>query len=150
MCMKNNSGKNRSFLIWLQSPKTGQYSGRITTGLFAVMILCIAVLVKISTMNAGATNGVTLNINGINEVRMTSVDYVFTYDSDIDAELIKAVREYIYASVDSGKLLHMVNMRQHVVFTNGGEISISDDGTTVYMPTSSSPDQLWETLSLLH
>ena len=113
------------------------------------MILTIAAFVRVGIVNAGATNGVNLNDDGVNEVRMTSVDYVFTYDSSVDVELKEAVRDYIYASVDSVKLLHMVNMRQHVVFTNETEIRISDDGTTVYMPISSSSDSLWATLDLL-
>lgn len=143
MCMRNNNKKRRSVLIWIQS------SEWITAGIFAVMIFSIVTLIRFSTVDAGATSGVTLDNDGINEIRMTSVDYVFTYDSNINTELKEAIRNYIYASVDSAKLLHMVNMRQHVVFTNGTEISISDDGTTVYMPISSSSDQLWEILSLL-
>lgn len=139
----------KNFWTWIQSPEVGRYSGRITTGIFAIMILTIAAFVRVGIVNAGATNGVNLNDDGVNEVRMTSVDYVFTYDSSVDVELKEAVRDYIYASVDSVKLLHMVNMRQHVVFTNETEIRISDDGTTVYMPISSSSDSLWATLDLL-
>ncbi len=149
MVMKYNNEEIKSFLTWIQSFQVGQDSGLITTGVFAVMILSIVALVKISTVNADATNGVSLVNDGINEIRMASVDYVFTYDSNVNTELKEAIRDYIYASVDPIKLLHMVNMRQLVVFTNGTEISISDDGTTVFMPTSSSSEQLWETLSLL-
>ena len=143
MVMKYNNEEIKSFLTWIQSFQVGQDSGLITTGVFAVMIP------SISTVNADATNGVSLVNDGINEIRMASVDYVFTYDSNVNTELKEAIRDYIYASVDPIKLLHMVNMRQLVVFTNGTEISISDDGTTVFMPTSSSSEQLWETLSLL-
>ena len=89
----------KNFWTWIQSPEVGRYSGRITTGIFAIMVLTIAAFVRVGIVNAGATNGVNLNDDGVNEVRMTSVDYVFTYDSSVDVELKEAVRDYIYASV---------------------------------------------------
>ncbi len=140
--------KRRGFLEWIQSPEVGKYSGRITLAIFSMVFIGVAAVIKFSSVNADAV-GVQVNENGINEVRMASIDYVFTYDESVSAEKKEAIRDYCYRAADAVKLLHMVNMRQHVVFTeNKDEIQI-EDGTTVYVPTSASPEDLWNALDTL-
>ena len=142
-------GSKKGFWAWIQSPAVGQYSGRIVLGIFSMMGLGIAAFVKFGTVNAGATNGVDLNENGINEVRMTSVEYVLNFETDVDEKTQEAILDYVYQFIDKDKLLHMVNMRQHIVFTKEGETGISADRKFVYIPVSSPTDTLWELLDLL-
>lgn len=144
----NKKNQRRSFWTWIQSPEVGKYSGRITLGIFAVTILVLTAMVKFGTVTADATSGVEKTGDGINEVRMASIDYVFTYDSSVSAEKQEAIRMYVYSSMDAVKLLYMVNMRQTVIFTEN-EDEIKVDGTTVYVPTSASSDDLWDALDEL-
>lgn len=144
---KGNERKN--FITWLESPEVGKYSGRITAGIFAMLFLGIVTIIKIGSVSADAV-GVQTNEDGINEVRMASIEYVFIYDDSVDAETKEAIQNYCYATMDSVKLLHMVNMRQHIVFTkNEKHIRVSEDGTMIYAPTSVSPDDLWAILDTL-
>lgn len=147
MARKKDEGK-MGFWAWIQSPEAGKYSGRVVLGIFITMFLGIATLVKVGSVTADATAGVEVSKDGINEVRMTSIDYVFTYDDSVSSEKKEAIRMYVYSSMDAVKLLHMVNMRQKVVFTETKE-EVFIDGDIVYVPTSTSSDELWETLALL-
>lgn len=124
----------KNFYNWLTDPKgAGKYAGRITFSIFAIMFLGIFTVVKLAPISADATSGSELNKDGeINAVRMASVEYVYTFEEDIDNQTKEAIMDYLYSTADAVKLLHMVNMRQHVVFGNYESISSSED--TIYCP----------------
>ena len=136
----------RKFFKWLQDPNgAGKYCGIITTGTFLLFILGVFILVKLNPINVDATNGVSKD--GINSVRMNSIEYVYTFDSSVDKKTKESILNYLYSTVDAVKLLHMVNMRQHVEFGDYNEIVIIED--TIYCPIDVSINELEDAINNL-
>ena len=112
----------------------GRNAGKIVLGAFVLMFLSIFAISKVNDTVIQA-NAVTSDVN---EVRMQSIEYVFTFDN-VSKEKQESITNYIYNTIDATKLLHMVNMRQHVVFsTKYSSINITED--TIYCPTNVSID----------
>lgn len=140
--------KIKNFYRWFTDPKgAGKYAGRITMGIFAVCFISMFAIFKMSAIQASATDGVQTTGDEINSVRMASVEYVYTFDADVDAETKEVITDYIYNTVDAVKLLHMVNMRQHVVFGNYEVIYSTED--TIYCPVDASVEELEEAINNL-
>lgn len=138
--LRNAVRKVRDFMEWLQSPKATKYAPIIVACSICIAFLCVAGLINLTSVKADATGA------DINEVRMASVDYVFQYENITVAER-DALRMYVYQLVDSVKLLHMVNMRQHVVFSSDySVITLSEDGNTLYVPVNANPDEMWDAI----
>lgn len=112
----------------------GRNAGKIVIGCFLLLFLIAFTMLKFN-IHANAVSPK----DGVNEVRMQSVEYVFTFDDTVSKEKQESITNYIYSTIDSVKLLHMVNMRQHVVFsTKYSSINITED--TIYCPTNVSID----------
>lgn len=108
-------------------------AGKIVLGAFILMFLSIFAISKVNVIQADAVT------SDVNEVRMQSIEYVFTFDNTVSKEKQESITNYIYSTIDATKLLHMVNMRQHVVFsTKYASINITED--TIYCPTNVSID----------
>lgn len=111
----------------------GRNAGKIVLGAFILMFLIIFAISKVNVIQVDAVT------SDVNEVRMQSVEYVFTFDDTISKEKQESITNYIYSSIDSVKLLHMVNMRQHVIFsTKYASVTMTDD--TIYCPIDVSID----------
>lgn len=112
----------------------GRNAGKVVIGCFVLLFLIVFAMLKFNIhANAVAPK------DGVNEVRMQSIEYVFTFDNTVSKEKQESITNYIYSTIDSVKLLHMVNMRQHVVFsTKYSSINITED--TIYCPTNVSID----------
>lgn len=111
----------------------GRNAGKIVLGAFILMFLSIFAISKVNVIQADAVT------SDVNEVRMQSIEYVFTFDNTVSKEKQESITNYIYSTIDATKLLHMVNMRQHVVFsTKYASINITED--TIYCPTNVSID----------
>ena len=120
----------------------GRNAGKIVLGAFVLMFLSIFAISKVNVIQADAVT------SDINEVRMQSIEYVFTFDNTVSKEKQESITNYIYSTIDATKLLHMVNMRQHVVFsTKYASVVVTDD--TIYCPTNVSIDAFNEALDEL-
>ena len=112
----------------------GRNAGKIVLVAFVLMFLSFFAISKLNVIQADA-----VSTSDVNEVRMQSVEYVFSFDNTVSKEKQESITNYIYSTIDATKLLHMVNMRQHVVFsTKYASVVVTDD--TIYCPTNVSID----------
>lgn len=143
--MKKLVKKMSNFLTWVQSPAASKYAGVIVATCLCLAFVAVAGMIKLTSVKADAVGMV--NGTEINEVRMASVDYVFEYQN-ITFEEKDSLRMYVYQLIDPVKLLHMVNMRQHVVFTSDvTEITLSEEGNVLYVPVNAQADDMWAAIA---
>lgn len=138
------------FYSWLTNSNgfCGRNAGKITLGCFVFIFVIIGVCYKLAPIQVNAINDLESNKENINEVRMSSLEYVYEFDNDVDYDTRKKIMDYLYSTVDSVRLLHMVNMRQHVIFGNYEEISVEND-TTIYCPINAKIVDLQNTIESL-
>ena len=141
----------KHFYEWLTDPNgfCGKNAGKIVLGLFLCLFLGMGLICKLIPIQVNATNDLEIHKKGdVNEVRMSSIEYVYLFDEDVSNETKEKITEYLYSTVDSVKLLHMVNMREHVIFGHYDEIEIVDE-TTIKCPIDAKIVDLQEKIDSL-
>lgn len=123
-----------------------RHNGKFVLASFVLMMMFIVGIVKLGFVPVSAT-GVSkteiAHIDGLNDARMKSIQYVFDFDKSISKETKEKVYNYMYSTVSDEDLLHMVNMREHVVFGNNYTLGIKDDDPyTLYSPIDVSIDDI--------
>ena len=130
---------------FLESPGVGRHSGKIFLGSLTFVVAAFVCYAKFGLVSADAVCMDTGTCETTNEVRMVSIEYVFEFDDTVDSNIIQAYTDYCYWTIDSVQLLHMVNMRQHVIFTKKySEITLVGD--ILYVPVNANAEDMWEAI----
>lgn len=126
----------KRFYNFITGPVCGRHAGKIVLCTFALLFLSVGVLAHVSSLQGEAISETNEMPDGVdNGVRWSSVEYVFTFDDTINSATRENILKYFYSTVDSVKLLHMVNMQQKVVFSkNTKELYIEDN--IIYSPSN--------------
>jgi hypothetical protein len=114
----------KKIINFLESEKVGRHSSKIAIMTFIICFIIVGMLMQFAKSVDGEATDIRTN-----EVRMQSIEYVFMFDETVSTETKENILAYFYDTIDSAKLLDMVNMRQHVYFTSKDtELEYVEDG----------------------